>query len=323
MLCPFIFLAADPSVGRFDAHSLSDRQMLELLCKEMMDRPFHRQRLRREKFDWAGVSLNSDGAVTEVQWFAALLPPDVLHLEFIPKNVKNFTAANGAAKGTLDAAALPSGLEVLNLSINNFSGSVDFTVFPSNMKTISLQENEFYGSVSLGNLPKTLESLDISANAFSGSLQLDLRSAVILKSFRANLNGFSGEIFLDKLSESMERLNISSNKFSGEIVLDRLPAKLAILDVSCNALSGSLIMTDVRDAWLRTCGGSKNHLYAPFIDVRWNQLSGTAVLHKCFRDTKVAIARNAICAVVDEAGEPFVCTTDDDGFVIEYTKGGW
>ena len=176
--------------------------------------------------DWDGVTCDDKGEVNEVNWHHKVVT-GTIHLSYLPSHVTLFSVAQDKeAKGCTGEVSweeLPSKLEYLCLSGNQFSGAVDLTVLPDTLQSLYLNKNKFSGSISLTHLHATMRTLTLDHNALDGSLDLT------------------------SLPESMTYLTLNHNKFTGSICLDLLPPKMNSLYLNCNALSGTLGLNKLRE----------------------------------------------------------------------------
>ena len=178
--------------------------------------------------------------------------------------------------GHINATALPSSLDYLNLGINYLTGKIPFT-WPSSISTILLATNHFEGSIPL-NYPSTLLILDFSINYLTGTipdswplglLSLDLSHnffhggisgtwPVGLTSLFLYSNRFTGPVSLFPSSVVMLMLgfrNYPGNQLSGSVLINK-PNWLQLTD---NLIS-SVVIQDTSDLSIGNCDFSNNPL---------------------------------------------------------------
>lgn len=134
-------------------------------------------------------------------------------------------------------------LEFLDLHSNGLTGSVP-DALPTSLQLVDLSDNRLSGSLShsIGSLTE-LSKLLLSKNQLSGRIPAEILSCRKLILLDIGNNRFSGEIpkELGQISSLEISLNLSSNQFSGEIPSEFSGlTKLGILDLSHNKLSGDL-----------------------------------------------------------------------------------
>ena len=268
-MLPVTFICIDSGLGKVDLSMLNDQTRMELTIAGLTDdtqEEFHGEDgAFRDACKWETTTCDKEGNVTAFRLECVF--QGTLSLDYLPQSIRDVRiSCNSSLAGTLDTAALPSGLEVFHLDDNYFEGSV-------NMRTI----------------PKAMQHFDIQLNNFSGECDLCALPPNI-QEFRVNENEFSGSLRLDSLPESLITLDLSNNAFAGEISLDKLPKNLAELHLHSNKLSGSLI--------LRKLGG----LYE--VSAHENDFSGTAVISsELLRFDALTLRDTKITSVVTESGK--------------------
>ncbi|KAH7427713.1 hypothetical protein KP509_10G056500 [Ceratopteris richardii] len=136
-------------------------------------------------------------------------------LEVIDLSVNNFSGPLRQGLGMCRQ------LQVLDLGNNNLQGTIPDDIYHlTALKTLSLKKNNFTGSVdvAVGNLVD-LQYLMLEVNNLTGSLPENLTSCIQLEVFTAYSNKFSGSldgIKFDRLL-MLETLDLSSNFLSGFI----------------------------------------------------------------------------------------------------------
>ena len=262
--------SADPSLGRFDADSIPDQILMEMLIDGLREN----QKSLFQDADggftdvcaWHGVECTGDD-VKCVKFAFICFSEAQFPFERIPRRIEHFEISTCNLHGTLNTEYLPPNLTNLDLSYNRLHGSLNFKGLPSALVSLILRENDFHGFCALSDLPKTLVSFD------------------------AALNNFSGEIALDDLPAVMQSLNLQKNKLTGSVTIGKLPPPMVVLDLSKNSLSGdlALLLEEIPREM-------------EYIDVTDNPLSGTIVLSEAFDVLNFPICYDGIEKVVDAHG---------------------
>jgi len=93
---------------------------------------------------WSGVVCDSNNTVYQFGW------------------------QNGT-KGTVNMTFLPSGMQALDLSYNQFTGTPNLDSLPSGIQQLDLSNNQFTGTPNLASLPSGMQELHLSNNQFCGA----------------------------------------------------------------------------------------------------------------------------------------------------------
>ena len=170
---------------------------------------------------WKGVTINSEGRVTQLDLFHNQLSGD------IPVELGNLVD-----------------LEWLYLHQNQLSGDI-----PAELgNLISLERLSLGGNQLSGDIPATLgrptylEVLDLSNNNLTGAIPPDLASLTELRSLTLDRNQLSGDVPVELGNLiSLKWLSLYNNQLSGDIpaTLGR-PTYLEMLDLSDNQLTGAI-----------------------------------------------------------------------------------
>ena len=169
-----LFLTVDPNAGRFNAASLPDQTLMELLLQRLT---LDTSKLEAEDGSftdccgWNIVKCDSDKNVTAVHAFwvdSYYNTPQryagELDLRLIPSKVKYFDMGNHQLTGLLSLEALPLGLIGFKAAMNSFSGSIGLSQLPETLEKLDVSGNELSGSLRLNKLPKSLVELNVEGN---------------------------------------------------------------------------------------------------------------------------------------------------------------
>ena len=271
MIFSLTLLSADTPADTIDLAAYSDRELLDLVVKDIDDRA---KQMHADVpggdvpvCDWTMVECDERGVVIKI-FRQGFMGSGSLALEFLPLQIQSCSLSNQSYPkicGTLCTPQLPRGLQLLSLTHLGFYGAVDMTQLPPQMNLLFLHHNNFSGSCDLNKLSETIQSIDISHNDFSGSVDLT------------------------RLPYQLRTLKIANNNFSGEIHFLNLPG-VVLLDLQANQFSGEFRFDTYDKASHVGIYGDSN----PF--------SGTAVVHSSAN--LVTLKKTNIVDVVDEHGKP-------------------
>ena len=265
------------ALGRLDYASLSHQALMEMVIdgddsrKEFQDDSGNYKDIR----DWKGVTLDSNGNVTEVrwEWYASALdlrwlPPTLmkfwyhagyasrrvekcnepiqLHICYaqLPENLESFTMKRVGLRGEMDTRDLPRSLEIVDLPLNRIRGSLDLTTLPPEMKKLKMPLNEISGSIDMTSLPDRMIKLDLSSNKISGTLDLTKLPHTMQKVDLFS-NKISGSVDVSNLPASFIHLNLSSNAICAPLDLTKLSASTSVVKISHNKISGEVDLTQL------------------------------------------------------------------------------
>ena len=181
-----ILTMADSTIGRFDANCIADddQQMIELVCQDMLNFPFHQARVGTDFCTWKGLHCHWDSEdmanYVSIFWEPSALPACALYLAYLPRKTIQFTGRRGMSMGSLDVPRLPDCLEHLEISYNSYCGSLELNALPSDMMYCYLQNNKFSGSLSIQKLPSGLSVLNLKGNCFLSPIQLPKSRAHVI-----------------------------------------------------------------------------------------------------------------------------------------------
>nr|XP_016502192.1 PREDICTED: probable LRR receptor-like serine/threonine-protein kinase At4g20940 [Nicotiana tabacum] len=135
--------------------------------------------------------------------------------------------------------SLPSSLEYLSLSWNQFTGPVDFLLTRLNqLNYLDLSLNRFTGCIPGILFTFPLTNLQLQRNLFTGPI-LPM-SQVTIPTVDISFNRFFGEI--SPLFSNVQNLYLNNNRFTGQVpavLVDRLlSAGMQVLYVQHNFLTG-------------------------------------------------------------------------------------
>ena len=131
-------------LGRFDAHMLTEQQMLELFFTPINEEDA-RADLRGDADDgctWTGVTCTDSGSITKIEWCSW----DV-HL-----------------KGSIDFQRMPPHAKFINFYDVELTGEIDTTGLPDSLEEICLQDCAFSGTIDLGSLPRGMTAFEVYNN---------------------------------------------------------------------------------------------------------------------------------------------------------------
>ena len=143
--------------------------------------------------------------------------------------------------GSINGAALPSGLQLLDLGINLVDGILPNT-WPDGLQNLYLYRNQLSGSIS-STWPSTLQDLDLNSNQFIGSIPSSWPSG--LHKLYLGSNKLTGSISI-LWPSGLQYLHLDNNSLSGDI--SSLPSTLIDLglgynrDLVFNQFTGSLVL---------------------------------------------------------------------------------
>ena len=170
---------------------------------------------------WAGVTINSEGRVTELDLFANQLSGD------IPVELGNLISLQGLSLGgnqlSGDIPATlgrPTYLEVLDLSDNQLTGAIPPELANlTELNSLSLAANQLTGEIPdwLGSLDQ-LAILTLYDNQLTGAIPPELANLTELNSLSLAANQLTGEIpdWLGSLDQ-LVFLSVNDNQLTGAI----------------------------------------------------------------------------------------------------------
>mmetsp|Transcript_17790 Transcript_17790/g.27852 ORF Transcript_17790/g.27852 Transcript_17790/m.27852 type:complete len:240 (-) Transcript_17790:89-808(-) len=212
-------LTIDPSLGRVDKSTLSQKTRMELLVQDITNSeklcgPKDNQ---YELSHWHKIFFDENGRVIMILWSFAKLSGSI-GLHWLPSTTRAIKLFGNTLEGTVDFTDLPEDLEKCILGTNKLSGPMDLTRLPVCMEIVSAFSNRFSGSLDLTQLPDKLTELDVSYNNLSGTLDLTHLPKGML-SLSLNNNNFRGETDFSRLPKDLKSVYLSSNPdLSGRLV---------------------------------------------------------------------------------------------------------
>lgn len=190
--------------------------------------------------DWAGVILNEDRCVTELE-----------------------IDGRGLIGSIAQQIGYLSKLEFLNLSENALSGEIPASIGNlENLKYLSLDYNQLSGSIpsSIKNLNR-LEYLYLGNNLLNGTIPSYFNFN--LKNLSLNNNQLSGVISSNLINQNLENLNLSNNNLTGTVP-DFGYTNLKSIDLSHNQLNGYIPTSYSKNSQLYTIKLNDNLLTGTF-----------------------------------------------------------
>ncbi|XP_019266676.1 PREDICTED: LRR receptor-like serine/threonine-protein kinase ERL1 [Nicotiana attenuata] len=158
---------------------------------------------------------------------------------FVSQRLTRLDLKHNELSGTLLPMSLPSSLEYLSLSWNQFTGPVDFLLTRLNqLNYLDLSLNRFTGCIPGILFTFPLTNLQLQRNLFTGPI-LPM-SQVTIPTVDISFNRFFGEI--SPLFSNVQNLYLNNNRFTGQVpavLVDRLlSAGMQVLYVQHNFLTG-------------------------------------------------------------------------------------
>ncbi len=191
---------------------------------------------------WWGISINSDGCVTEIRLNdtsrSNCCIGNNLQGKFVQINLKSLTYLNlrgNKLTGSIPDIDLPA-LQTLRLEENLFSGSIpDFSKLPQ-LNYLALEGNQLTGILpNFDKLPK-LYRLGCYENKLTGSIP-NFDKMPLIDRIHLSRNQFTGEIpNFDKMP-LIRQINVDDNQLTGSIPNFNIATNLQNLNASYNQLS--------------------------------------------------------------------------------------
>ena len=216
-MCIFqLLLGVDPSLGRADYSSFSDRTLMEMLIEGFDDGTKKKYQdndgMFRDVCEWSCIKCDDNVRVIKIDLDRKNLSGS-LELCYVPPKVKFLIISScGTSKltGSVDLSQLPDRIYGFSLSDNQLTGEIDLTRLPERIHGLSLEKNQLTGEINLSNLPDEMDFLNLESNHFTG------------------------EIDFTHLPGGMKYLSLENNQFTGSLVMKRLPHNIRAIDVRKN-----------------------------------------------------------------------------------------
>ncbi|XP_059451357.1 probable leucine-rich repeat receptor-like protein kinase At1g35710 [Corylus avellana] len=194
--------------------------------------------------NWAGITCNAGGSVTEIHLTNNQIYLDKLNLNFsfFPNLVRLNLSHNYFGESIPLKIGTLSKLTFLDLSSNYFHGSIPLEIGTlSKLTYLDLSNNNLEGSIPLEiGTPSKLTYLDLSNNNLQGSIPLEMGTLSKLTYLDLSNNNLQGSIPLEMGTLSrLSHLHLSNNNLTGTLPL--LLANLTQLvrfDISFNQITG-------------------------------------------------------------------------------------
>ncbi|XP_010042055.2 receptor-like protein 35 [Eucalyptus grandis] len=182
-----------------------------------------------ESLSYLNISHNSLTSFEQVPWenlivldlYSNLIQGPFLPLS-LPNSVRVFSLARNQVTGYIPGSICEmKGLQILDLSHNNFTGTIPHC---------------------LGNISDSLVVLDLQENGISGTISLTFGENAVLRSLHLNGNKFEGLLPRSVINcKQLEALDLSGNKLNDTFPrwLEILPS-LRVLFLRSNRLRGSI-----------------------------------------------------------------------------------
>ena len=166
-----------PGLSRFDATSLPQQTLMELLVQDIRTDKFQNaDGDHLEACAWPEVSCNMAKDVESITFCLhgqAFFPDGgTIHIDFIPQTVETFIVSENNLEGTCDTWRLPREMNSFFAHYNRLHGSFDLAGLPRDLFALSIAQNRFSGGLSIGDLPPQLTYFNAECNFFTGSLDL-------------------------------------------------------------------------------------------------------------------------------------------------------
>ena len=240
---------------------------------------------------WKGVTINSEGRVTQLDLFSNQLSGDIPAELGNLISLERLSLGGNQLSGDIPATlGRPTYLEMLDLSNNNLTGAIPPELASlTELRSLTLDRNQLSGDVpvELGNLislkwlslynnqlsgdipatlgrPTYLEMLDLSDNQLTGAIPPELANLTEMRSLHLGANQLTGEIpdWLGSLDQ-LAILALYDNQLTGAI-----PPELANLtELSSLSLGGNQLTGEIPD-WLG------RPTYLEVLDLSNNNLTG-------------------------------------------------
>ncbi|KAG7342643.1 RHS repeat-associated core domain containing protein [Nitzschia inconspicua] len=147
-----------------------------------------------EECEWAGITCNSNGCVTEVEFednnLIGTIPTEIALL----KELEFWGMERGGLTGTIPTeVGVLTNLLFIDLDFNALSGSLPTELYLlTGLTELDLNDNQLTGNVDQIGVLVNLEFLQLHANDFSGTIPEDMGNLVLMRTFTVHRTWFSG-----------------------------------------------------------------------------------------------------------------------------------
>ena len=242
LFTPSLFTAEISSIGRFDAQSLPQQTLIEMLVENITDVGIAKDasgcfiEIKR----WSILSFDVEDNVTEIRMDA-----DNVEMRFdffddvkIPRSIASGCFEEG---GSIDLRFTPSTVHSITLSFMDFAGTLETQRLPHGMTELLINANQFFGPFDIKGLPPGMREAHIQKNHFAGVLLVEYLPEQMFI-FNASANRFHGTVNLTKLPHGLVELYLSMNTFHGDIRLLDIPSALRKVRLHGNKFSSADII---------------------------------------------------------------------------------
>ena len=243
-------LTSDTALGRFDAHTMPQQYLVEMLVRDLDDVSIAKDAdgdfLEIE--EWSILKFNTDGDVVTIFLDTYNIGvPDYLQ-EYYPKStIERWSFAKG---GKLNYQYIPPTVTLFNAKSMNLHGEIETTKLPRGLQKFYVSSNRHTGAFDVSGLPEGMLNIDISQNKLSGSLEMDALPES-MESFDAWDNAFSGAVNLTKLPRNLNTLCLSSNRLEGRLEFRNVPESLKDVGMGSNNFDKEAMVFDCKHRMLR------------------------------------------------------------------------
>uniref|UniRef100_A0A7S4U7H2 Leucine-rich repeat protein n=1 Tax=Paramoeba aestuarina TaxID=180227 RepID=A0A7S4U7H2_9EUKA len=218
-----LLATVDPSgLGKFDAHSLTDQSLFELLISSFEEKSLFLSDADGEckPITEIGVLVVDESEhITSIDIFMEKLG-GTLDMRYLPPHLRRIDFYKSGLHGSCELQYLPKNVYFARFSVQAISGSVDLTALPGRVRILDISENFMDGTLDFSSLPDSLQVLFLYKNNFSGSL--DLRPVEKPIAVRESAGAWIPRMWRDEIVPALEGtliLNHFRNKFEGDILV--------------------------------------------------------------------------------------------------------
>ena len=139
----YIFTADTVGLGRVDASTLCDQQMLELFFVSETANVLWDERDEDDACTWRGIQCGDTDEIRSIVWTSDEGLSLIGSIEFamMPKNLVQINLQRQNVTGAIDVRVFPESLQLLCIILCGITGTLDLRCLPPGMKRFFVQEN--------------------------------------------------------------------------------------------------------------------------------------------------------------------------------------